>query len=140
MRRAKTGCRIDAAAVSRVTNEQTFPPRRNERRGEERRGEARKAGGSRGEKTEDRRRRRWGARAQATTISRDKRHHEKARVNTRCAIVCHGRAEPSARDIEAGKPGRRRDERIYTYTHAYMHREENMYRGWRKREEGRDIL
>lgn len=45
MRRAKTGCRIDAAAVSRVTNEQTFPPRRNERRGEERRGEARKAGG-----------------------------------------------------------------------------------------------
>lgn len=53
--------------------------------------------------------------------------------------MCHGRAEPSARDTEAGKPGRRRED---LYIHIYIYTERGEYadgKSRRRRKGGRGI-
>lgn len=132
MRRKNWLCRIDAPRNKR-TNEQTFSSS-GEKREERKEGEGRRESESRRKKKKERkaedRRRCWtGGGLDAEAISRDKRHHRKAKVNTRCAIVCHGRA----RNRRLGTQKREnRDEtkRIYT------HRDGRRIRGWERQGEG----
>lgn len=136
MRRKNWLCRIDAPRNKR-TNEQTFfpPPERRERRGRKVRGGERVNRGGRKKKKEKRRiggdvgRRAARGGLDAEAISRDKRHHRKAKVNTRCAIVCHGRA----RNRRLGTQKREnRDETKRMYTH----RDGRRIRGWERQGEG----